>query len=528
MATTKPVKTPADYIVVGLSPVLIMLLVGSLCFFLIEVFFRGEAVGSVRWVMFWFVMAVVLVSRIGIEQGTGIAAVYGLGLAAATWLYLVRIHPAFIMGMILLGIVWWCAHKLTWDCTLIEDDEDASGNGLLETAGQLKKPAPPEAEPPQAESSKLPKVVVAQTDKKQKRAIPHSPGLWVVYFSVAAIPLFGIGQVLLPRDDNEARHMGFNYLFVYLLAAMGLLLSTSFLGLRRYLRQRYLPMPPMIAFGWIRFGTGLAAFVLIGALLLPRPGANEAWQNLRYQVDNRLRQASDYAMRFGPHGNGRGREGKQAGPSNTPKNPTANSPQPEPGQGQSPSPGQNGTVQDQGVPSDQPPPLSGGNVYNLFKILFLLAVVLLAGWWLFSRRELVAQVLKSIIASIRQFFRDLFGLGAIFKRSGAPVAKRAQLRRPFAEYHNPFLSGNETTWSRARLVLYSYDALRAWAEEKGVAPRPEQTAREFCAELSGRFPEMNSELNQLSSLYGQAAYTTSAAEGCDLEPVKNLWRYFYA
>src|SRR5208282_6414978 len=102
-----------------------------------------------------------------------------------------------------------------------------------------------------------------------------------------------------------------------------------------------------------------------------------------------------------------------------------------------------------------------GNVYNLFKILFLLAVVLLAGWWLFSRRELVAQVLKSIIASVRQFFRDLFGLGAIFTRSGAPVAKRAQLRSPFAEYHNPFLSGNETTWSRARLVLYSYDALRA-------------------------------------------------------------------
>src|ERR1700677_5138648 len=119
MATTKPVKTPADYLVVGISPVLIMLLVGSLCFFLIEVFFQGEAVGSVRWVMFWFVMAVVLVSRIGIEQGTGIAAVYGLALAAVTWLYLVRIHPAFIiMGMILLGIVWWCAHKLTWDCTL--------------------------------------------------------------------------------------------------------------------------------------------------------------------------------------------------------------------------------------------------------------------------------------------------------------------------------------------------------------------------------------------------------------------------
>ena len=54
-------------------------------------------------------------------------------------LYLVRIHPAFIMGLILLGIVWWCAHKLTWDCTLIDEDEDASGGGLLETVGKEKK-----------------------------------------------------------------------------------------------------------------------------------------------------------------------------------------------------------------------------------------------------------------------------------------------------------------------------------------------------------------------------------------------------
>ena len=86
MTPLKPAKTAADYLVIGVSPVLIMLLVGSLSYFLIEVFFRGEAIGSVRWVMFWFVMAVVLVSRIGIEEGVGKAAVYGLALAAATWL----------------------------------------------------------------------------------------------------------------------------------------------------------------------------------------------------------------------------------------------------------------------------------------------------------------------------------------------------------------------------------------------------------------------------------------------------------
>ena len=292
MLPGKPTKSLADWLVISLSPVLVMLLVGSLCFFLIEVFYRGQAVGSVRWVMFWFVLAVVLVSRIGIEQGAGHAAGYGILLALATWFYLVRIHPAFILGALLLAIVWWCAHKLTWDCTLIDEDEDASGGGLLSTVYNRtgfklfgKKSV----------TRKAPVKTV-----KAAAATPHAPGQWVVWFSVAAIPLFGIGQMLLPREDNAARQGGFVYLFVYVTAALGLLLTTSFLGLRRYLRQRYLTMPDMMAFGWIRFGGGVAVLVLVGALLLPRPGATAAWQSLGYHVNYRLHQASEYAAPVWP------------------------------------------------------------------------------------------------------------------------------------------------------------------------------------------------------------------------------------
>src|SRR5215469_16177059 len=135
MQENRPTRTFADFLVVCVSPILIMLLVGSLCFFLIEVFVHGESVGSLRWVMFWFVLAIVLVSRIGIEQGTGHAMVYGLGLAVAVWLYMTRMFPAWVVLNIgLLAAVWWCANKLVWDCTLINDEEDASGAGLLQAA----------------------------------------------------------------------------------------------------------------------------------------------------------------------------------------------------------------------------------------------------------------------------------------------------------------------------------------------------------------------------------------------------------
>src|ERR1051325_1036499 len=123
----KPSKTLADYIVVAISPLLVMLLVGSLAFFLIQVFFPGPMIHGIRWLMFWFVLAIVLVSRIGIEHGKAHARFYGMALAAATWLYLAYMHGTVVLGAILLAITWWCAHQLTVDCTLISEDEDASG-----------------------------------------------------------------------------------------------------------------------------------------------------------------------------------------------------------------------------------------------------------------------------------------------------------------------------------------------------------------------------------------------------------------
>ena len=519
MHPVKPIKTLADYLVISISPVLIMLLVGSLSFFLIEVFFRGPAIGSVRWVMFWFVMAIVLVSRIGIEQGTGPAVVYGLALAVATWLYLIRIHPAFILGMILLGVVWWCAHKLTWDCTLIDEDEDASGGGLLQTVGDRKNFMPP--------GKKVAKIRDPQTGHKPPPAKPHPPGLWVVYFSLAALPLFGIGQMLLPGGDIAGRHIGFTFLFVYVAAALGLLLTTSFLGLRRYLRQRYLQMPAMIAFGWIRFGAGVAAFVLVGALLLPRPGANDTWQTLRYHIDYQLRQASEYAARFSPHGKGQGGSGNETQKSDPSKNPTAVS-QPQSGSGQSPSPGQSGTVQSQAAPPQQPSTERAGQFYHWFKILFLLALAGLAGWWLFRQRDLIFQITRSFVAALTRFFKDLFRFGSPRDEPTATAKKTQPGRRLFAAYRNPFLAGKNASWTLEQLVLYSFEALQAWAEEQGIKPRPEQTAREFCVELGNRFPDIISELNQLSFLYSRAAYGMSTPTDYDLEPVKRLWRFLCA
>lgn len=534
MIPQAPRKTLADYMVAAISPVLIMLLVGSLSFFLIKVFYRGELAGNVRWVVFWFVIAVVLVARIGIEQGSGYAAVYGLALAAATWLYLVWLHPAYVLGIILLGMIWWCANKLTRDCTLIDEDDDASGRGLLQVGrakknAEEKKAAETEGKKPGAKPG-LPR----KSERRASRARP--PGLWVVYFSLAALPLFGIGQMLLRGGDTASRRAGLALLFIYLMAALGLLLTTSFLGLRRYLRQRFVAMPGTIAFGWIRFGAGVALAVLIAALLVPRPGVNEAWSTLRYQVDYQLRRASEYAARMGGHGKGEGRPGSETGEATTDRGAGAMG---RPGENQgrvsstrrTPRTTPDETARTAGRSRNQPTPLANhaaGRWYVLFRDLFFVAVAIVILSWLVRRRHLIVQIIQSLIAALIHFFRNLFAFPTkLRERKGG--RSLAGVKCPaFARYENPFVTGRDRSWTPEELILYSYEALRAWAEEQGVKPRPQQTAREFCFELGGKFPEVNSELARLAYLHGHAAYGVGLPPGSDLALIGQLWRYLTA
>jgi hypothetical protein len=57
--TRKPAKTTADYLAIAVCPALIMVLVGSLVFFLLQIGYSGQWTGRLQWVLFWFVFAMV-------------------------------------------------------------------------------------------------------------------------------------------------------------------------------------------------------------------------------------------------------------------------------------------------------------------------------------------------------------------------------------------------------------------------------------------------------------------------------------
>src|SRR5437660_4713680 len=89
--TRRAPETLADYLVVAICPTLIALLVGSLMWFLIEVFYQGEYQGRLLWIMTMFVIAIVGIARISIEEGYAYASLYGAALAGAMLLVLGRL-----------------------------------------------------------------------------------------------------------------------------------------------------------------------------------------------------------------------------------------------------------------------------------------------------------------------------------------------------------------------------------------------------------------------------------------------------
>jgi hypothetical protein len=324
-----PGKTLGDYVTIAFSPLLIMALVGSLVFFLLEVLYGGRYSARLQWTLFWFVFAMVLIARIAIEQADGRAGMYGLGLGAAVFLSLqafIEYPPdapiasfRWAINLGLMALIWWCAHRLVWDCTYIDDKVDDSGAGLLDAAGlQAETDDDGDEEETVQEDGKA-----GKKSKKQPRGFsgwldryrlyrerrdkkPHTAGVWVVYFSLAALPLFGLGQALIPATDGDRRRYVFWLMVIYVGSGLGLLGTTSYLGLRRYLRQRKLAVPVSLTAAWLTMGTALIASMLLIGALLPRPFGEYQLIQIK-PFGSPERDASKYAVKGDGAGKGDGR-----------------------------------------------------------------------------------------------------------------------------------------------------------------------------------------------------------------------------
>src|ERR1700690_4444474 len=166
--------TLMDYVVIAINPALIMVLIGSLVYFLMEMFYQGRYPERLHFCLTLFTFAAVLIARISMEEGWDRAAPFGAALGVAIILamhrfvsYEVRSFEAlgWVINYVLIGLTWWSAIQLTWDCTLIDESQDASGEGLLQTAGLDRN------------ESDTPAIVASEGIKSESETIkPSAPG----------------------------------------------------------------------------------------------------------------------------------------------------------------------------------------------------------------------------------------------------------------------------------------------------------------------------------------------------------------
>jgi hypothetical protein len=322
--------SPIDFLVMALSPILIIGVVVSLAWFLAEVFYRGVYEDRLLYLLFCYGFGIVLAARIAVVMDRKRSLLYGMILAFVSWLALNKFvdYTGGPLGELLrwgangviVLVVWWASSRLVWDCTHIDERRESSGKGLLaalgwEKQGQELAPKKSKKSKKSEAEKKYPAGLLGWFDRyddyrKNRDKQPHTPGLWVVWFALAALPIFGLGQSLIPPEDTSRRQFAFFCAAVYVGSSLGLLLTTSFLGLRRYLRQRNSPMPASMTATW--FGVGLIMILLfLGiAAFLPRPYSESSVMAWRGNASTKLNASSNAQLKDGA-GKGEGNTGRE-------------------------------------------------------------------------------------------------------------------------------------------------------------------------------------------------------------------------
>lgn len=581
----RPDQTLADYVGIVISPVLIMSMVGSLVFFLVQITYGGAHAERVYWILFWFVFGIVLVGRISmLPDIADRSSLYGAILAGITWIAMLRfvVFPDALTralpwglefattALVNLGwviLVWWSSYKLVWDCTNVDEDADMSGEGLLQASGIEARGQFADKLPSKREKTSATRFVTWRERWQRYREVREQKrilGVWVVYFSLAALPLFGLGQALVPPDDLERRRNCFWLLAAYVASGIGLLLTTCFLGLRRYLRQRRLKMPKAMVGTWLTFGGSLLVTLLVVGALLPRPHAEYTVADLTSQTGGQ-KSASSYAAKGGSPGKGEGRAGSSAEKSDSGKAASGQEKAKEQGQGK--ADGRKGSGQEQKKDNDDKQNQRTGSqqensgnasqkspaenqkrdetsefqrdrsesaksitaeVAGFLKwVVFAVVAVVAAGVVCFAVVRYLAHFTEwaaRFMAWWARLWASLFGQrgGERDDRSPSTARSRVSQPRPFRSFQNPF--DPQQPWTPFELACYTFAAFEALARERGIARRQGETPLEHAERVAAEIPGLERDGRRLALIYTRGLYASGELSTEVNDVLREVWQ----
>ena len=521
--------------------------------FLVEVFYQGSYTARLDIILMLFTFAAVLIGRISIEQDHSVAALYAIVLGIVTLLAMVRFVEltgplaAFSLpiNVGLLAIVWFFTHKLVWDCTFVDMTKDVTATGLLDSVGsrwkklrdafdEVDQLASDEVNPIRPTTPNQPAAPWAPFLRWLRHRKANTPGLWVIYFAFLTMPIFGIAQGFIPASDLPSRRWVFQLFVAYILASLGLLMTTSLIGLMRYLHGRQVEMPNSLMISWISVGSVVGVALLCLAWLLPRPAPEYSIAKslpFSFKTPDSTRPNSwalgSDGQKSGVQANSSRRNGQQ-GQSGQGQSGQGQSGQGQSGQGQS-GQGQSGQGQSgQGSFANGfsqfslPPALT--HVGTLIKILAAIALLTLLTWALLRYR-------KEILASCREWWSGLTRWWSLFlgrksrQRRVIDLVSSVAVNplRPFTTFSNPFRGNLADQLSPDELVAMSFTALESWAQDFGHPRHEDQTPIEFAKSLTCSVPELGPSAQAFTKLVNQSAYAPNTLDRKCLPTVKRLW-----
>jgi hypothetical protein len=252
-----------DVMLASLAPAFIIGMIGALVYFLITVCYEGQYRQRLMWILGLYTLASVLVARIAIEQSRAISFTYMIALAGATLFvapsFFVLQNASTVVSLIvlvfLLAMIAYLSDRITFDCTMIDERTNSAGIGILQSLGLVNS----DRRKLEDKRRKISKPLGDKSANSRK----HNPGVWVLYFALVAIPLFGVGQFVI-RDSSD-RRWAFTCLITYLFCSLCLLVLIALLSLRKYLRERSVTMETSFAIRWLSIGFASVA-VIVGLL----------------------------------------------------------------------------------------------------------------------------------------------------------------------------------------------------------------------------------------------------------------------
>jgi hypothetical protein len=132
---------------------------------------------------------------------------------------------------------------------------------------------------------------------------------------------------------------------------------------------------------------------------------------------------------------------------------------------------------------------------------------------------------RRLLEAWRRFWASLFG-GARkeeMEAEGDSGGEPAEPPVPFSSFANPFETGRAERMTARQLVRYSFEALEAWARERDLTRRDDETALEFVARLGNEVPGLEAEGQRLAQLLVRAEYARGELPSSTAAVVRGFW-----